>query len=176
MILDDILPKTSKNIDFYLLMLYNVIGKFLGSDLRMDNLTELIAKEIKKQYKSVRRFAMTLGIPQTTVASTLKNGISGTGYATVVKMCEALDIKLVNYNTPLLANDKILKMLEMLNTLDDAGMHTVETVLYVEHLRCTNGKINVGNVAAYGGNSFKAKADERANLAAQSLKNIKKKK
>ena len=142
----------------------------------MDNLTEIIAKEIKRQYKSVRRFAMTLGIPQTTVASTLKNGISGTGYATVVKMCEALDIKLVNYNSPLLANDKMIKMLEMMNTLDDVGLHTVETVLYVEHKRCSNEQIEVGNVAAFGGKSFKAKADERAAVAAESLKSIKSRK
>ncbi len=142
----------------------------------MDNLTEIIAKEIKKQYKSVRRFAMTLGIPQTTVASTLKNGISGTGYATVVKMCEALDIKLVNYNSPLLADEKMIKMLEMMNTLDEQGLHTVETILYVEHMRCANEEIHVGNVAAFGGKSFKAKADERAEIAAKSLKNIKNKK
>ena len=119
---------------------------------------------------------MSLGIPQTTVASTLKNGISGTGYATVVKMCEALDIKLVNYNSPLLANEKMINILEMLNTLDDVGLHTVETVLYVEHKRCTNNEIKVENVAAFGGASFKAKADERAEIAAKSLNNIKKNK
>lgn len=143
----------------------------------MDNLTELISREIKKQYKSVRRFAMSLGIPQTTVASTLKNGISGTAYSTVVKMCEALDIKLVNFESPLLVDDKIVKMLEMLNTLDSAGLHTVETVLYVEHKRCTNDAVQIGNVAAFGGESFKAKADARAEkAAADSLRNIKKKK
>lgn len=141
----------------------------------MDNLTEVIAREIKKQYKSVRKFALSLGIPQTTVASTLKNGISGTGYATVVKMCEALDIKLVNFNSPLLADDKMVKMLEMMNTLDAQGLHTVETILYVEHMRCANKEIQVGNVAAFGGKSFKAKADERAETAAKALSNIKKK-
>ncbi len=140
----------------------------------MDNLTELISREIKKQYRSVRRFAMSLGIPQTTVASTLKNGISGTAYATVVKMCEALDIKLVNYDTPLLIDEKMLSMLEMLNTLDPVGLHTVETVLYVEHKRCTNDSIAVGNVAAFGGESFKAKADARAEKAAtEAIRNIK---
>ncbi|MDP4118658.1 MAG: hypothetical protein Q8873_05650 [Bacillota bacterium] len=143
----------------------------------MDNLTEIISREIKKQYRSVRRFAMSLGIPQTTVASTLKNGISGTAYATVIKMCEALDIKLVNYDTPLLVNEKTEKMLEMINTLDEAGLHTVETVIYVEHKRCTNNTIQIGNVAAFGGESFKAKADERAQKAAiESLRNIKNKK
>jgi len=142
----------------------------------MDNLTEVIAKEIKKQYKSVRRFALTLGIPQTTVASTLKNGISGTGYATVVKMCEALDIKLVNYNSPLLADDRMVKMLEIMNTLDEKGLHTVETVLYVEHLRCKNEELKIGNVAAFGGKSFKAKADAKAETAAKALNNIKNKK
>ena len=143
----------------------------------MDNLTEVISREIKKQYRSVRRFAISLGIPQTTVASTLKNGISGTAYSTVVKMCEALDIKLVNFDTPLLADERRIKILEMLDALDEVGMHTVETVTYVEYNRCTDNNIEIGNVVAYGGESFKAKADERAKKAAsESPRNIKKKK
>ena len=142
----------------------------------MDNLTQIIAKEIKKQYKSVRRFALSLGIPQTTVASTLKNGISGTGYATVVKMCEALDIKLVNYNSPVVADDKMIKMLEMMNNLDEKGLHTVETILYVEYKRCQNEEIQIGNVAAFGGKSFKEKADSRAEAAAEALRKINKNK
>ncbi|MBE7060850.1 MAG: hypothetical protein E7389_08530 [Ruminococcaceae bacterium] len=143
----------------------------------MDNLTAIIAREIKKQYRSVRRFAISLGIPQTTVASTLKNGISGTAYSTVVKMCEALDIKLVNYDTPLLADDRRVKILEMLDSLDEVGLHTVETVIYVEHDRCTGNKLKVGDVVPYGGESFKAKADARAKkAAAESLRNNKKNK
>ena len=142
----------------------------------MDNLTAIIKKEIKRQYKSVRQFSLALGIPQTTIASTLKNGISGTAYATVVKMCEALDIKLVNYDTPIPTNKKMLNIIEMLKSLDDKGLHTVETVLYVEHLRCTNSPITVGKVAAFGGKSFKAEADLKAEQAAIALKKIKSKK
>ncbi len=143
----------------------------------MDNLTAIISREIKRQYKSVRRFAISLGIPQTTVASTLKNGISGTAYSTVVKMCEALDIKLVNFDTPLLCDERRVKILEMLDSLDEVGMHTVETLLYVEHCRCTGNDITMGNVVAFGGESFKAKADARAQKAATvSLRNIKKRK
>ena len=65
----------------------------------MQNLTELIASEIKKQYRSVRQFSIHMGIPQTTLFSLLKNGIGGTAYETVVKICEELGIGLINYNT-----------------------------------------------------------------------------
>ncbi len=148
---------------------------FFEGDM-VDNLTAIIEKEIKSKYKSVRQFALSLGIPQTTIASTLKNGISGTAYATVVKICEALDIKLVNYNTPILADEKTLNMYEMLKSLDEAGLNTVESVLYVEYMRCINKPIKVGKVAAFGGKSFKAKADLKSQNAAAALKNIKNKK
>ena len=58
----------------------------------MDELTLLIKQEIKKQYRSVRQFALHVGIAQTTVVSALKNGVSGTGFATVMKICKALNI------------------------------------------------------------------------------------
>ena len=58
----------------------------------MDELTQLIKKNIKIKYSSTRRFAEELGIPQTTIVSAIKNGISGTAFTTVCKMCKALDI------------------------------------------------------------------------------------
>ena len=75
----------------------------------MENLTELIASEIKKQYKSVRRFAMHIGIPQTTLFSVLKNGISGTAFDTVVKICQTLGINVINLKRPLNGKQNVWK-------------------------------------------------------------------
>ena len=64
----------------------------------MDELTLLIKQEIKKQFRSVRQFAFSVGIAQTTVVSALKNGVSGTGFSTVMKICKALDIQVFDYS------------------------------------------------------------------------------
>ena len=93
----------------------------------MDELTLLIKQEIKKQFRSVRQFAFSVGIAQTTVVSALKNGVSGTGFSTVMKICKALDIQVFDYSIPLVIND---------NALDKLAEHTVQTVLNVEYERC----------------------------------------
>lgn len=112
----------------------------------MDQLTNLIKKEIKKQYKSVRQFTSVLDIPYTTVASALKNGINGTAYETVTKMCEALNIRIVNYQHPLLINDEVITVLNMYNALDEKGAHAVRTVMEMEYLRCIGQEGGSGSV------------------------------
>ncbi len=102
----------------------------------MDMLTELMKTEIKKQYKSVRQFAAQTGIPQTTLASAFKKGIDGTAYATVVKICRVLDIKLPLNNLPMHIDAESLEFLRKLSTLDEIGVHTVKTVLEAEYNRC----------------------------------------
>ncbi len=104
--------------------------------MNSEYLTSLIVDEVKKQYRSVRRFAMHLGIPQTTVASALKNGVGGTAYTTVVLMCKELDIKLVNYDTPLPMNDKTIAMIENYHSLDEKGQHCIDTLIAMEYNRC----------------------------------------
>lgn len=102
----------------------------------MDELTMLIKHEIKKQYRSVRKFAMSVGIAQTTVVSALKNGVSGTAFSTVMKICEALNIEVFNYSVPLIMTDEIITILKKYNVLDKMGEHTVQTVLDMEYARC----------------------------------------
>ena len=102
----------------------------------MDDLTMLIKQEIKKQYRSVRQFAFSVGIAQTTVVSALKNGISGTGFNTVMKMCKALNIKVFDYEIPLVIDDSVVTLVQKYNSLDKLAEHTVQTVLDVEYERC----------------------------------------
>lgn len=119
---------------------------------KMDVLTKMISAEIKKQYKSVRKFSQTINIPQTTLASALKNGVSGTAYETIIKICKALDIQLVNYQFPLHVDENALKLLDIYNNLDDKGRHAVHTVLKMEYER------NIANLSDYELVSFSGKA------------------
>ena len=105
----------------------------------LENLTELIANEIKRQYRSVRKFALHMNIPQTTLFSILKNGIGGTAYDTVVKICNELNIELVNHASAVKMDDNILALIQKYNFLDDVGIHTVNAVLDAEHTRCQSG-------------------------------------
>ena len=107
----------------------------------MENLTELIASEIKKQYRSVRRFSIHMGIPQTTLFSILRNGIGGTAYETIVKICSELGIGLINYNTAIKIDSAVLNMIQKYNFLDEVGAYTVNAVLDAEYERCKDGPI-----------------------------------
>ena len=118
----------------------------------MDVLTNMISTEIKRQYKSVRRFSQAVNIPQTTLASTLKNGVSGTAYETVVKICKALDIQLVNYQFPIHVDDNAIKMLDIYNKLDDNGRHVIHTLLKMEYERYSSG-LSDYDIASFSGRS-----------------------
>lgn len=109
----------------------------------MEKLTELISNEIKKQYKSVRKFALHMNIPQTTLFSILKNGIGGTAYETVVKICSELGIVLVNYESAVKIDGDILAIIQKYNFLDELGAHTVNAVLNAEYERCKSGPVFV---------------------------------
>lgn len=109
----------------------------------MDELTQLIKKNIKTKYSSTRKFSEDLGIPQTTIVSALKNGIGGTAFTTVSKMCAALDIKIMNGIYPVEFSDTTKTIVEKLSKLDEKGLHTVSTVLEMEYIRCQNEAYNI---------------------------------
>lgn len=102
----------------------------------MDELTQLIKKNIKLRYSSTRRFSEELGIPQTTIVSSIKNGVGGTAFTTVCKMCKALDIKFINGVYPVVVTDTTKNLIEKISKLDEKGLHTVATVLEMESIRC----------------------------------------
>ena len=113
-----------------------MLKSYMLGGVLVDELTLLIKQEIKKQYRSVRQFAFSVGIAQTTVVSALKNGVSGTGFSTVMKICKALDIQVFDYSVPLVINDNVITLLKKYNALDKLAEHTVQTVLNVEYERC----------------------------------------
>ena len=103
----------------------------------MNSLTELIKAEIKRQYKSVRQFASVIDVPQSTIISAVRKGVSGTAFETVIKMCNALDIKL-SLNSGVFMDRENSELLAAFSQLDEIGKHTVKTVCSVETLRCKN--------------------------------------
>ena len=102
----------------------------------MDNLTKIVQQEITRQFKSVRQFSFAVGIPLSTVNSALHNGVGGSSYDTVVKMCKILGIKTVSDDGEHYLTEETEELLERYAKLDDYGRHTVKSVLKVEYERC----------------------------------------
>lgn len=61
---------------------------------------ELLKQEILKQYRSIRKFAMEINIPYSTLVTALDRGIEGMAYGTVIRMCDKLNLNPVDL-TPL---------------------------------------------------------------------------
>lgn len=67
---------------------------------------EVLKKEILRQYRSVRQFAMEMNIPYSTLVTALERGIEGMAYGTVIKMCDKLNLNPVDFTS--LENDTSL--------------------------------------------------------------------
>ncbi len=125
----------------------------------LDSITKLIKSEIKKQYKSVLQFSEKSGIPYSTLSNALSKGIGGTSYDTVIRICNLLNIKHI-YDADLsLFNEQFYDICKMLSELDEQGVHTVKTVLTIEHDRCINAD-DATRVRAFNGISFAGKQFE----------------
>ena len=61
--------------------------------------TEILKKEILKQYRSVRQFALEMSIPYSTLVTALERGIEGMAYGTVIRMCEKLRLNPVDFTS-----------------------------------------------------------------------------
>lgn len=105
----------------------------------MDELTALIKKEIKRQYRSVRQFSMAIGVPQSTIVTALQKGIGGTSFSTIVSICKTLGIKLAFGDQKDMYFDRDSRyLLERYALLDERGKVTVRALMEVEALRSTN--------------------------------------
>lgn len=122
----------------------------------MDSITLLIRDEIKRQYKSVKKFSDASGIPYSTLSNALAKGIGGTSYDTVLKICKLLNLKQVYDADLTIFNDRFYEICSMLSELDEQGVHTVKTVLTIEHNRCTNHESD-STIKPFNGISYAAK-------------------
>ncbi len=102
----------------------------------MDILTMAIKNEIRAQYRSVRKFSIEVGIPQSTIVSALHNGIGGTSYDTVLKICRKLSINLFGYSPLYNTSHKGMSLITAYSQLDEKGRYVVDTILDVELQRC----------------------------------------
>lgn len=59
---------------------------------------EVLKKEILSQYRSVRQFALEMGIPYSTLVTALERGIEGMAYGTVIRMCDRLNLNPVDFS------------------------------------------------------------------------------
>ncbi len=60
---------------------------------------EILKKEILRQYRSVRQFAIAMSIPYSTLVTALERGIEGMAYGTVIKMCDKLSLNPVDFSS-----------------------------------------------------------------------------
>lgn len=60
---------------------------------------EVLKREILRQYRSVRQFAMDMEIPYSTLVTALERGIEGMAYGTVIKMCHKLSLNPVDFTS-----------------------------------------------------------------------------
>lgn len=60
---------------------------------------EILKKEILRQYRSIRQFAMEMNIPYSTLVTALERGIEGMAYGTVIKMCDKLSLNPVDFSS-----------------------------------------------------------------------------
>ncbi len=60
---------------------------------------EILKKEILRQYRSVRQFAMEMQIPYSTLVTALERGIEGMAYGTVIRMCDKLSLNPVDFTS-----------------------------------------------------------------------------
>ena len=125
----------------------------------MNELSNIICEEIKKQYKSARKFADEIGIAQTTIVSAMKSGFKGTAYETVVKICEKLGIELINYSGHIVMTDDVINLINMYNSLDEKGAHAVMAFAAMEFNR------------SKGNDDYIERAVSRSNELAEEKKN-----
>ena len=106
----------------------------------MDNLTKVVRDEISRQYRSVRQFAFAVDIPLSTINSALHNGVGGSSFDTVMRICKILGINAMSDDAALYLTDDTERLLTQYAKLDDYGRHTISSVMQVEYDRCKDEK------------------------------------
>ena len=106
----------------------------------MDNLTKVVRDEISRQYRSVRQFAFAVDIPLSTINIALHNGVGGSSFDTVMRICKILGIKAMSDDAALYLTDDTERLLTQYAKLDDYGRHTISSVMQVEYDRCKDEK------------------------------------
>lgn len=81
---------------------------------------EILKKEILRSHKSVRAFAIEMGIPYSTLVTGLERGVESMSYDTVMKICEKLSLNPLDFSAlerDASLNAELLKEKVMVNYL-----------------------------------------------------------
>ena len=62
------------------------------------NKAEILKGVILSRYKSIRQFAVEMGIPYSTLITALERGVDGMAYSTVIRICEALSLNPIDFS------------------------------------------------------------------------------
>lgn len=136
-----------------------------------NKLSGIIREEIKRQYKSINKFAQAVGLPSSSIVTILNGRAEGTAYGTIVKILKKLDINTDN-DVPIVLDSETLGLITRYNMLDDIGKHTVKAVLGAEFARCTELK-NTAVTAAFGQTAPQRKISEEERILWEIVQKIK---
>ena len=97
---------------------------------------EILRRIILTRYKSVRRFAVEMNIPYSTLVTALERGIDGMAYSTVIRICEALMLNPVDFSSleeggGLSVQITTKRVMEKYNRLNKNGRKRVMDILDV---------------------------------------------
>ena len=115
----------------------------------MDLYKELIRKRIKEKFATIENFSKHINIPRTTINFILKNGVAASNYGMVTAILKELDIYPIS-EQPVVIDDELLEFIELYNSLDAVGKHTVEAVAKTEYRRLHPEFLKEAIIAAYG--------------------------
>lgn len=110
---------------------------------------EILKKEILRQYRSVRQFAMEMNIPYSTLVTALERGIEGMAYGTVIKMCDKLSLNPVDFSSlerdtslgALLLENRVMQYYVKLNqTGRDKVLELMDDFVQIEKYRAKGRK------------------------------------
>jgi DNA-binding XRE family transcriptional regulator len=111
--------------------------------------TKYLSDIIFLKYGSVRKFAQDVGIPYSTLKSGLERGLDGMAVETVIKICDALNIKIetvFNVNNQVEKQPERRKLISKINRLNEDGckllsLHADGLIANNEYSRsCARGK------------------------------------
>lgn len=114
------------------------------------NKAEVLKKEILRQYRSVRQFAIEMEIPYSTLVTALERGIEGMAYGTVIKMCDKLSLNPVDFSSlereaslgaQLLENRVMQNYLKLNQTGRDKVLELMDDFVQIEKYKAKSKKI-----------------------------------
>lgn len=117
----------------------------------MDNLTELIKSEIKRQYGSVKNFSAKTGISMSTLNTAFLKGIEGSSYELVTRICTILHIRHIDDEKIVYVNEEFYNLVTEFENADGRTLATVKSLLKFELERCKGDGFNgIGHVEKKG--------------------------